>query len=722
MAARSASPTTFVDESVVRLLGQNALRIATLEEENARLRDRLGTAELRQLNSDQSHELIQRQETSDQQQDHRSEAVSASGKYQQLQEAYEELKARHSKCDALIDNARRKYDAARERIKQWAAYIDQQHRKSRTHPDTTSLDAAPSKSRLCITPITPKEISSSSTAAPADDGQNVANVVAQYFPALPTAMQRNAGSSMDKAGVPLLEDRGSDIEVRINAPLPPNRITSSQTTDEEAGVHQASVRDAPGSDDTPIVVFERLRKRKRRSSAGAMAPPRRIKQEPNSAEQPVQVTSDDVTPLETCNTFFHTESSDLDALGAACQTLHTTHQADRSQLRAVSENAVQQLTRDRGGTLIRRHSSLSDGGLPSTVDRPQSKKAKVQQSTPTTVKAYSGQRANPRLHHQNGQQLDTPLRPISSNLPKAPRVAALPGASSAKRTPDGSAHRIALLSEDGDESSQITPKPRGKDNNAAAKTALNQRLDLMLHEPSPDRFLLQNRNAFAAKASGAASAVTRQVNHTRSRRRTPNATPNATKQDHASHAPGARKSPKRPRSGGRALRSRPVESLGLDDFRINPKYLGTHFAFADPIRGKEDRQCLPGCTRPECCGDVFRKAVEIGGVQLSSKTDAEALEQFLGPDHAAVLAVCAPQRRRELTVEAHAFAFANMHGKHRQAFARRSTPPGFWRTDMPTTQEAEEDCRKAGAMERQKVEERWREAMREGGRWLFRDE
>ena len=60
--------------------------------------------------------------------------------------------------------------------------------------------------------------------------------------------------------------------------------------------------------------------------------------------------------------------------------------------------------------------------------------------------------------------------------------------------------------------------------------------------------------------------------------------------------------------------------------------------------------------------------------------------------------------------------------KHRQAFERRSTPPGFWRTDMPTTQEEEDDRAKAREMVKAKVEERWREAMREGGRWLFKDE
>ena len=106
----------------------------------------------------------------------------------------------------------------------------------------------------------------------------------------------------------------------------------------------------------------------------------------------------------------------------------------------------------------------------------------------------------------------------------------------------------------------------------------------------------------------------------------------------------------------------------------------------------------------------------------STKSDAEVLEVFLGSDFATIMGYYGPEKRKDLIMQAHAYVFANQHGKHRHAFERRSTPPGFWRTDMATTQEEEEDRAKAREMERKKVEERWREAMRTGGRWLFRDE
>lgn len=131
---------------------------------------------------------------------------------------------------------------------------------------------------------------------------------------------------------------------------------------------------------------------------------------------------------------------------------------------------------------------------------------------------------------------------------------------------------------------------------------------------------------------------------------------------------------------------------------------------------------MGGCTKPECCGNAFLKAVEMGGLPASSKTDAEVLEGYLGPDWEQLIGAYAQDKRKDLLMQARAHAFANQFGKHRQAFERRSTPPGFWRTDMPTTQEEEDDRAKAREMVKAKVEERWREAMREGGRWLFRDE
>lgn len=78
--------------------------------------------------------------------------------------------------------------------------------------------------------------------------------------------------------------------------------------------------------------------------------------------------------------------------------------------------------------------------------------------------------------------------------------------------------------------------------------------------------------------------------------------------------------------------------------------------------------------------------------------------------------------REEMLLRARAKLLADQHGKHRQAFERRSSPPGFWDTEMPDTQQVAQLQERQARQEKLAVEERRREAMRDGGRWLFRDE
>ncbi len=180
------------------------------------------------------------------------------------------------------------------------------------------------------------------------------------------------------------------------------------------------------------------------------------------------------------------------------------------------------------------------------------------------------------------------------------------------------------------------------------------------------------------------------------------------------------------------FRARPLRRLGLEHFKINPSYnQGLDYAFVETVRNRDQRQCLPGCTRPECCGDKFRKLLKIGGAPTPQRPglwdssqlddDQRLLEEYLGDDRGR-LSTMSTEEKDELLIQAKTKQFADKHGKHRHAYERRTTPPGFWRTDMPTTQETEEDREKAKEMERRKVEERYREAMRPGGRWMFRDE
>ena len=174
-------------------------------------------------------------------------------------------------------------------------------------------------------------------------------------------------------------------------------------------------------------------------------------------------------------------------------------------------------------------------------------------------------------------------------------------------------------------------------------------------------------------------------------------------------------------------RSLPLHRLNLSHFKINPKRNdGFDFAYDDVIRNKNERKCLTGCMRPDCCGDRFRAMARLGAVP--GKPDADqrqederVLKEYLGDDLSSLSGLNEDERETTL-VEARARAIANQYGRHRHHHQRARTPPGFWRSEMPSTQELESDREAAQKLEREKVEERYREAMRPEGRWIWADE
>lgn len=174
-------------------------------------------------------------------------------------------------------------------------------------------------------------------------------------------------------------------------------------------------------------------------------------------------------------------------------------------------------------------------------------------------------------------------------------------------------------------------------------------------------------------------------------------------------------------------RSLPLSRLNLDHFKINPaRNEGLDFAYDAVVRKKDDRKCISGCTRPGCCGDRFRAMARLGGLPANTfaeqaKEDQRILEEYVGEDRH-LLDGLGSKDRDDLLVEARARILANQYGRHRHTHQRARSPPGFWRTDMPDTQEIESDREAAQRLEREKVEERYREAMRPGGLWAWADE
>ena len=186
------------------------------------------------------------------------------------------------------------------------------------------------------------------------------------------------------------------------------------------------------------------------------------------------------------------------------------------------------------------------------------------------------------------------------------------------------------------------------------------------------------------------------------------------------------------------LRSRPVHRLQREDFKINPAAnKGFSHAYCEVIRKRQERQCLPNCNRPDCCGADIRKALAIGGslprqnrgLFESSPPDGEpdskgydynVLKEYMG-DHYSHWPRLSDEEKDAEWIRAQGWDFGKRFGKHKAA-DRQHTPPGFWNVDVDSTQEAQRQREEGEKMAREEVLERWREAMRQGGRWKFADE
>lgn len=81
--------------------------------------------------------------------------------------------------------------------------------------------------------------------------------------------------------------------------------------------------------------------------------------------------------------------------------------------------------------------------------------------------------------------------------------------------------------------------------------------------------------------------------------------------------------PKAPTSPGKGpIRLRPLKALQRRHFKLNPaNNSGYNYAYREVLRKRNERKCLPGCTRPDCCGDTIRKMLTIGGALPSNLTN-----------------------------------------------------------------------------------------------------
>ncbi len=362
-----------------------------------------------------------------------------------------------------------------------------------------------------------------------------------------------------------------------------------------------------------------------------------------------------------------------------------------------------------------------------------------------TESPWSQHMVRPNCTHESNQanhDKSRALQPINSNLRNTNGL----GQSSAKKgtKKPGNITRISSITEDGDEN-QLRPRanrrgaepPQGNQN--VRDPSSGSRLSDLLERTPPrgrtfqfgitsnistgteDRKWRSSIRGSSLKSCDEADTTSNTTPTSRPPRRSKESNLRDGKLDTQLKLPHHMEA--NPNDG--PYRTRPLRRLGLEHFRINPDYNnGLDYAYDEVIRGKDGRKCASGCTRPGCCGEKFLAMARFGiPVDASRETldDHEILEEYFG-ENRNMVDTLSPEARGYLLVEAKAKHFADRFGKHRHQHHRPGTPPGFWRTEMPGTQELKEDREEAQRLERDKVKERHREAMRPDGRWLFADE
>ncbi|KAK3327112.1 DNA repair protein endonuclease SAE2/CtIP C-terminus-domain-containing protein [Cercophora scortea] len=425
----------------------------------------------------------------------------------------------------------------------------------------------------------------------------------------------------------------------------------------------ATVKHEPSSDG-PVVVFERsVHKRKNTDDSRQLLPPsRRIKHEYDNSSDPV-VTAE-------LSAFSPHESVDLDA----GQGMPTPRKQRPTECRS---GLVEDIVRETEHQQKRGAPSLGDGDFLGSKKKPK--------------------RSGHTRSATNAERLDDGIADIAG---------------------DG------FLSIQADKSRQ---KGKGLSHSPPERRALQTLLDYGLPENDP---VVQRptRQAHGDPHSDTSEMETRRslLQHDkRMSTRTPDKVSIESKTGIAPKSRLTRGNKDPPK--GRPLRERPLSELRPEDFKVNPKSNnGYTHAFNDVVRGKANRAELSGCTDPNCCGKVLRAMAESelksGGALIPSRVeDIKLLENYLG-DEAYRLALMTREEKQAMWLEAKIQQLANTHGRHRHRFARRASPPGYWNPEFPTTQEIEAGREEEERANRRLVEERWRDATRGGGLWLFRDE
>ncbi|KAF4960225.1 hypothetical protein FSARC_10548 [Fusarium sarcochroum] len=648
----------------------HASRVSELADENAKLKEQLEQATTKAAGNAQAPEATAQRKSpgsnpSENEPDWKHECAKVSIKFKALsanfKKAKDALRKRKEERDRWIDHAtilEKKIKTAEE---EHGISITGQNRSARatTLPVTRTEEAVPSPS----------------TSFTSEAGLEQADLDLPPLAAASLQAENNQPLPDTTAANPSSDSTQSEEESRHGDELPelPPQDNASQV----------KIKEEPSSD-TPVVVSEReVRKRKRDDADPNESPLQKVKVEADDG------SSSPLQPLGP-NNLIAQESIDLGDVAQRLLTPRKRRELEESQRR-------EQIQSETFATATTPRTLFVRPDPPQQTARPLERTSAL---TPLSV--------NRRVIQSTREKPITPLR-------------------------KGLDRGISTLAEDGE-----AYRKDGNGANAAPKG----RLDTLLNSPAAQDNTPTGRLTPRAPARPSTTAEDLAIPGRRvlpfelgakPRDRTPaqqTNTPNRTLGIDAGSkfTPQNTRSPLASKEGPPSvLRTKPVSQLRPDDFKINPQANEGHdFAFSDVIRDRDERSRMQGCADIHCCGKHFR------ALALSQRPDPpftaaqrqeeqKLLEEYMG-DFAYRLGTMDKKERDELWIEAKTQELANKYGKHRYHYSRMQSPPGFWNADFPNTQEIEAERSEAAKREKQTVRDRHREAMRPGGRWLFRDE
>ncbi|KAE9968120.1 hypothetical protein EG327_011182 [Venturia inaequalis] len=573
--------------------------------------------------------------------------------------------------------------------------------------------------------------------------------------------------------LPEADERQSEAGVVSNAPrsaIP----SSSQATESDSGTqfHSDDGPRIPSS--PPVIVSERILKRKRGGAVptpfsigergeGTPARPINIKSEPQSSPQ----------KPSTSRKLKRVETLDLDEVDDRIDTPRKRQRRqERQRLMGASKTNLLNFVSHQRAT------SLPPAANENAGDRPplcmDDGLEPVYRDVDEEIILPQDDRASSEPTAVDFEKSDTPsrsnatrvLHPISTNqkiLPRTSDVHQKPK----RRDGNRGAKALYAVAEDGNFTS-TTANPSSRQSSFNADL-----LDHLLDEPAPTRKQLTSPAAKTSTRQGLRippelpslspmngnrklaipsdykqlptplTTKSKKLNMPMSAMKTPlepnrrrrndaedEDTPSRGRPDPASRSKGALLRP--------PLRNKPVDALNADDFKLNPKAKGgLDLAYADPVRGREARSHLDGCTDSNCatCGDQLQAMASeleltvgshlFASTQDDNLTEEEKLIKFYLGDMFDLEEVRAmtQEEKTPMILQARTKLLADRHGRHKiRPMGRGKSPPGFWNFDMPTTQQLEAQREEADARQKEIIAERRREAMRPGGRWIFRDE